>query len=112
VVKSLPRYIYRTLKIIFRAFRDYKPWKFFSFLAAVLFGTGLLLELFMLVYFIWTGNFSPYKFVGFTGGFFLAMAIILFITGLLADMLNRIRVNQEEILYHERKEMMMRKSEP
>ena len=112
LVKSLPRYIYRTLKIILRAFRDYKPWKFFSFLAAVLFGTGLVLELFMLVYYIWKGRFSPYKFVGVTGGFFLGMGVILFITGLLADMLNRIRVNQEEILYHERKEMITRKSEP
>jgi len=112
VVKSLPRYIYRTINIILRAFRDYKPWKFFGFLSTVLFSIGLVLELFMLVYYIWTGRFSPYKFVGLTGGFFLGMAVILFITGLLADMLSRIRVNQEEILYHERKEMMTRKSEP
>jgi uncharacterized membrane protein len=81
-------------------------------LAAVLFGTGLMLELFMLAYYIWRGRFSPYKFVGVTGGFFLGMGVILFITGLLADMLNRIRVNQEEILYHERKEMITRKNEP
>lgn len=109
VVKSLPRYAYRSLMIILRAFRDYKPWKFFSFISMVLFGIGLVLELFLLGYYLWAGKFSPYKFVGFTGGFFLAMAVILFITGLLADMLSRIRINQEEILYHERKEMMARK---
>jgi hypothetical protein len=50
-------------------------------------------------HFFVTGKFSGYLFAGFGGGFLLIMALIFFIIGLVADMLARIRVNQERILY-------------
>jgi glycosyltransferase involved in cell wall biosynthesis len=109
VAKNLFRYAYRTSKIILRAFRDYKPLKFFGCIAGFIVGIGLLLEAFLFWHYFQTGEFSPYKFVGFAGGFLLALGILIFITGLLADMLYRIRVNQEEILYHKRKELFTNK---
>lgn len=109
VAKNLFRYAYRTSKIILRAFRDYKPLKFFGFMAGLIIGAGLLFELLLLWHYVQTGEFSPYKFVGFTGGFLLAIGLLIFITGLLADMLYRIRVNQEEILYYKKKELFMHK---
>jgi glycosyltransferase involved in cell wall biosynthesis len=103
VANNLFRYAYRTSKIILRAFRDYKPLKFFGFMAAFVLGSGLLLEGLLFWHYVQTGSFSPYKFLGFAGGFLLATGLLIFITGLLADMLYRIRINQEEIMYHNKK---------
>jgi glycosyltransferase involved in cell wall biosynthesis len=109
VAKNLFRYAYRTSKIILRAFRDYKPLKFFGFMAGLIVGFGLLLEAFLLWHYLQTGQFTPFKVVGFAGGFLLAIGLLIFITGLLADMLYRIRVNQEEILYYKKKELFTHK---
>jgi len=109
VASNLFRYAYRTSKIILRAFRDYKPLKFFGFMAEFIIGAGLLLEVLLFWHYVQTGSFSPYKFLGFAGGFLLALGILIFITGLLADMLYRIRLNQEEILYYKKKELFTNK---
>ena len=109
VASNLFRYAYRTSKIIFRAFRDYRPLKFFGFIAGLIFCSGLLLEILLLWHYLQTGSFSPYKVLGFVGGFLLAIGLLIFITGLLADMLHRIRANQEEILYYKKRELFVRK---
>jgi glycosyltransferase involved in cell wall biosynthesis len=105
VAKNLFRYAYRTSKIILRAFRDYKPLKFFGFISGLIVCVGVLLEASLFWHYFQTGSFSPYKVVGFIGGFLLAIGLLIFVTGLLADMFHRIRVNQEEILYYEKKEL-------
>jgi glycosyltransferase involved in cell wall biosynthesis len=109
VAKNLFRYAYRTSKIILRAFRDYKPLKFFGFMAGFIIGAGLLLEVLLFWHYVQTGSFSPYKVLGFSGGFLLAIGLLIFVTGLLADMLYRIRVNQEEILYYKKRELLTHK---
>ena len=109
VAKNLFRYAYRTSKIILRAFRDYKPLKFFGFMAGLIIGVGLLLEVLLFWHYVQTGSFSPYKVLGFAGGFLLAIGLLIFITGLLADMLYRIRVNQEEMLYYKKRDLFARK---
>lgn len=109
VANNLFRYAYRTSKIILRAFRDYKPLRFFGFIAGFIVCAGLLLETFLLWHYLQTGSFSPYKVVGFVGGFLLAIGVLIFVTGLLADMFYRIRANQEEILYHNKKELFAHK---
>jgi glycosyltransferase involved in cell wall biosynthesis len=110
VTSNLFRYAYRTSKIIFRAFRDYKPLKFFGFIAGFTFCSGLLLEILLLWHYLKTGSFSPYKVLGFVGGFLLAVGLIIFVTGLLADMFYRIRVTQEEILYYKKKRLFTDKN--
>jgi len=70
VAGNLFRYAYRTSKIIFRAFRDYKPLKFFGCIAGLIFFSGLLLEILLLWHYLRTGSFSPYKVLGFGGGFY------------------------------------------
>ena len=52
-----------------------------------------------------TGGFSPYKFVGFTGTALVVVGILILGFALLADMLDRLRVNQERVLYQQRKMM-------
>ncbi len=107
--KNFFHYGYNTLQIIFRAFRDYKPLRFFGYIAGFLLLIGLLLECFLFAYYIATGGFTPYKVIGFVGGFLIGIGILVFITGFLADMLYRIRVNQEEILYQRKKELFTSK---
>ncbi len=95
---SIPRYMYRTLKIIFRTYRDYMPLRFF-------WGIGLFFLIFsfffgsiLLVHYIRTGMFSGQIWSGFVGAFFFVNAMAFFILGLLADMFDRIRRNQEKII--------------
>ena len=95
---SIPRYMYRTSKIIFRTYRDYMPLRFF-------WGIGLFFLLFsfffgsiLLAHYIRTGVFSGQIWSGFVGGFFFINAMAFFILGLLADMFDRIRRNQEKII--------------
>ena len=95
---SILRYMYRTLKIILRTYRDYMPLRFF-------WGIGLFLLIFsfffgsiLLVHYINTGKFSGQIWSGFVGGFFFVNAMAFFILGLLADMFDRIRRNQEKII--------------
>jgi len=109
VANNLVRYGYESLKIIFRAFRDYKPFKFFGFIASVMTLMGFAAEGVLLWHYVRTGSFSPYKVLGFVGAFLIGIGILIFITGFLADMLYRMRVNQEEILYHKRREVFDRK---
>jgi glycosyltransferase involved in cell wall biosynthesis len=103
VAGNLFEYMLRTLKIITRAYRDYSPLRFFGWLGLLPFVFGLGCGIFMLIHYIRTSGFSPYKFVGFAGIYLGSLAILLWIVGLLADMFRRIRSNQEKLLYFEKK---------
>jgi glycosyltransferase involved in cell wall biosynthesis len=102
VSSNLASYTYRTLKIIFRAYRDYKPLQFFSYLGSFPFMMGLACMLFSGIYYLSTGAFTPYKFVGILGIYLFSLGLLLFIIGFLADMFMRVRQNQEQILYYEK----------
>ena len=99
VASNLWRYALNTSKIIFRTFRDYRPMTFFSAVAALFFFVAMAHGLFFVGHYLATGVFWPHKWAGMVAAFFAAMAVIALVTGLLADMLDRIRRNQEELLY-------------
>lgn len=99
IASSIPRYAYRTSKIIFRTLRDYYPLRVFSAIAAVFLTASLACFTFLLVHYLQTGGFTPHKWAGFVGGFCGAIGVMIAVTGLLADMFVRIRINQEQILY-------------
>ncbi len=104
VAGSIIKYALRTSEIIVKTLRDYKPMTFFGGIGGVFFLIGLILEIGLGMYFLIEGSFTPYKFVGFTGFGFLIFGLLLFIVGLLAGMFNRVRVNQERILYELKKQ--------
>lgn len=99
VAGNLPQYALRISGIIFRTFRDHQPIRFFGILGAVFFVLGLLLDAFVLWHFYSVGSFSPYKTVALGGIYLNSLGIMIWIVGLMADMLDRIRSNQEKILY-------------
>lgn len=104
VATSLYKYAYNMGKIILRTMLDYKPLYFFGNLGLLNLFVAMLFIGFMLVNYFISGAFTPYKAFGFIGlGFAVFGTLILFI-GLVADMLNRIRMNQDRILYRIKKD--------
>jgi len=104
VAGSILNYTFRTLKIILRTLRDYKPMLFFGGMGGVSIFIGLVFEIFMFAYYFVARVFTPYKAFGFIGLGFLVFGLMLVIVGLLADMFNRVRMNQERILYEMKRE--------
>ncbi len=99
VASNLFAYAGRTSKILFRSFRDYKPMIVFGGLAVLLLLVAAALMIFLLVHYFRTGAFTPHKWAGFTAGTLAALSFITLSTGLIADMLGRIRLNQEKMMY-------------
>jgi len=103
VAGSILRYALQTSKIIFRVMLDYRPVRVFGAMGAALVIIGLAFEVFLLGHYILTQTFSPYKSTGFIGlGFFIFGMLVLLIA-LVADMLNRLRLNQDKLLYELKK---------
>lgn len=99
MASNLFRYAFRTGTIIFRAFRDYKPLLFFGSIAALFLIAASGFFTFLLIHYFQTGTLFPHKWAGFTGLLLLLISFGCLIIGLLADMLDRIRMNQEKIIY-------------
>jgi glycosyltransferase involved in cell wall biosynthesis len=105
VAANILKYAFNAAKIIFRTLRDYKPLKFFGTISALLFLTAFALGAFFFGHYLRTGMFSGHLWAGFSSGFLLLFSFLFFVTGLLADMFDRIRITQERILYLEKKRM-------
>jgi glycosyltransferase involved in cell wall biosynthesis len=99
VARNLWRYAGSSGSIIFRAYRDYYPLRFFLYITLVFLIPGLLFAAGFAAHFVATGRFSDYLFAGFIAGFLLTLAFLFLVIGVVADMLDRIRGNQERILY-------------
>jgi len=100
IASSIPRYAVRSLQIMMRAFISYRPLRFFFAIASVFLAAGFSLLGFLGVHYAKTGAFSPHIWAGFVGGSFCFLGFTTLITGLVGDMLVRMRMNQENILYH------------
>lgn len=96
---SLLVYGVNALMIILRTFRDFRPLVFFGLPGLTVFGLGLLLLTTSSIYWLISHQTSPVRMIVFTGGFLLVLGFLLIILALIADMLKRIRQNQEEIMY-------------
>jgi glycosyltransferase involved in cell wall biosynthesis len=102
IASNLPVYAARTLRIILFTFRDYRPFVFFLGIAAILLAAAVGLGGFFFAHYLHTGHFSPHLWAGMSSGFFFVLSIVFAVTGLLADMLDRIRSYHEESLYYEK----------
>ena len=100
MASNIPRYAVRSLQIMLRAFISYRPFSLFLSIGSIFLAIGLTLLVFLLLHYIDSGAFSPHIWAGFVGGSFCFLGISTLITGLIGDMLVRIRLNQENIIYH------------
>jgi glycosyltransferase involved in cell wall biosynthesis len=105
VANNLFKYAVNTSRIIFRAYRDYKPMRFFGKIALWLIVPALLLATFFLGHYLKTGSFRPHLWAGFTSGGLLGLGLLSLHMGLMGDMMNRHRVYLEELLFLQRSEM-------
>ncbi len=99
ISSNLFTYGINAFKIILETYRDHKPFTFFSYIALFFFIVSILFGSILLYTYISIGSFHPNVWSGFVGGTFFFISVIFFIVGISADIIKRIRVNQEEILY-------------
>jgi len=99
VAGSLPRYAIKTLATILRFYRDYNPIPFFWFISAVFAVVAIGFGAHLINHYLEFGYFTGQIWAGFVGGFFAILSLVFFAVGLVADLLDRIRDNQERILY-------------
>ena len=105
VASNLFRYAVKAGLIILRSFRDYKPMLVFGGFALVFFVIGIGFLIFLYIHYVTAGKFTPHKWAGFAGAGFLGISLLTLVTGLLADMMGRIRRNQDHLMYLMRKQL-------
>lgn len=103
VASNLWRYGVKTLRIIVRSYRDYRPLQFFLGTAVLFLVVASGLAAFLGMHYLESGSFSPHKWAGVSAGLLVALAFSMAHMGIVGDMLNRHRSYLEEILYRQRK---------
>jgi glycosyltransferase involved in cell wall biosynthesis len=104
VAGNLWKYGWNSLLIILRAYRDYRPLHVFGGISLVFLVLAIGCGGFVLRHYFETGAFTPYIFVAFLAGGFVFIALICYITALLAGMISRLRILQDEQLFYLRKQ--------
>lgn len=99
ISSSLFKYFIRTIIIILRTFRDYKPLIFFGIPGLTIFGAGIIFWLYSFIYWLIHHKTTPIRMYFFVGAALIVLGFLLTNLALIADMLKRLRQNQEEILY-------------
>lgn len=99
VANNLFNYTLKTSKIILKCLKDYTPFYFFMSIASLVFLLAFILGGFVFFHWFNNGSISPYKSVGIISLALCGMALLIVVLALVADMLGRIRQNQEKILY-------------
>lgn len=99
VAGSIWRYAVNALKIILRGYRDYFPLRFFWGVALILAIPALAFGGLFFWHYLATGKFTGYLYAGFLSAFLTGMSVLFLVVGVVADMLDRIRANQERILF-------------
>lgn len=95
VAGNLFKYAWQAAAIIFATYRDYRPLAFFGSISGVLGIPGFLCLCFLGAHWFRTGALSPYKAVGFIGGALCGAALLVYLIGLMAAMLSRLRSGVE-----------------
>lgn len=103
VANSIVKYSARTSRIIFKCYKDYAPFYFFVNIGFLFLIASALLGGFVAIRWMKYGVITPFKSFGIIALALLGIFILFLILGLVGDMLSRIRVNQERILYQLKK---------
>jgi len=112
VASNLFRYAWRAASIILKTYRDYRPLRFFGYMSAgmLVLATGFLA--FAISVKIRTGVFTPHKWAVVLAMGLAVTAVAVFLVGMVAEMLDRIRVAQDELLFRVRRLELAQRREP
>ncbi len=99
VANNLFRYAWNAASIILATYRDYRPLAFFGSIAIALTGAGSMLLAGLLMHWLRTGALFPYRAIGFFGGALCAAGLLVYLIGLVAAMMARLRSGVETALY-------------
>lgn len=103
VASNLFHYGRQTAMIILRTYRDYRPLRFFTHLAAYIGLASLGFFSFLMWVRIRTGGFTPHKWAGAVAVVLGGAALLILLVGIVAEMLDRARITQEEALFRIRR---------
>jgi len=103
VAQSVLRYAVRAGGTILHVCRDLWPQFFFGWMTGLCALPGVGLLVFLGLHRLRTGAFSPHIWAGFVGGGLVFVSLLVAVLGFVAEMLKRIRLNQETLLYYERR---------
>lgn len=99
VVGNVFSYGIRALVIVVRTVRDYKPLEFFAGIGAGFLALGFAAGGAVFLHWLFTGMTSPYTSIIYVAGLLLILGFLMVVLGLIADMNERQRKMQEELLY-------------
>lgn len=105
---NLRKYGMHSLGIIARTLRDQQPLSFFGISGFILFLIGFLGALYSFIFWLAHLMTTPVRMLFNVSVFFMIFGLSLAVLGLLADMLNRMKRTQEEILYRIKKQELRR----
>jgi len=100
ITESIIHYIVKSIAILIRNLRDQRPFYFFVLPGIITLILSLAGFIFLLIRFIKFNVVSPYRAVLTFSISFFAISIFLFSFGLLFDHLNKIKKNEEDVLYY------------
>jgi glycosyltransferase involved in cell wall biosynthesis len=103
LIKSIPSYGINSLMILFRAYRDSQPLRFFGSIGALLFIPGVIIALILAIRLILIHQIYPFMSLAWVSLAMIIIGVLLFVLALVADMYVRQRKLQEEILYRLKK---------
>lgn len=103
VAKSILAYAVQTSKIILRVMLDYRPMRVFGTLGVLCVLIGSIFALFLLGHYVLVHTFTPYKNFGFIGLGFIIFGMLVLVIALVADMVNRLRLSLDRVIYELRK---------
>jgi glycosyltransferase involved in cell wall biosynthesis len=103
VANSIIHYALQVSKIILRVLLDYRPMMVFGSMGGIFLLIGTAFEIFLMVHYVIDHSFTPYKTAGFIGLGFIVFGMLVLLIALITDMLNRLRVNQDKLLYEIKK---------
>jgi glycosyltransferase involved in cell wall biosynthesis len=99
VASSIPRYAVRAGTIILLALRDSKPLDFFGWIGVSVMSLGIVSGLIVFIKWVFTLRTYPITSLLWLGTLLTMVGLLLIVLALVADMLGRIKKNQDEVLY-------------
>jgi glycosyltransferase involved in cell wall biosynthesis len=99
VASSIPKYAVRAGTIILLALRDSKPLDFFGWIGLSVMSLGIVSGLIVFLKWVFTLRTAPITSLLWLGTLLTMVGLLLIVLALVADMLGRLKKNQDEVLY-------------